>query len=98
MNRGEIFDESEFDYLLRCMDVNKEFIEEQKEKERLWGEQISTYAQECLMEQRRFIPPDIFVSTQTQLVHDVLIYLKYFHTKEFQPYWPSGSCKRNVCG
>jgi hypothetical protein len=70
MNRGEIFDESEFDYLLRCMDVNEEYIEEQKEKERKWRDQISTYAKECLIEQRRYIPSDIFVSTHTQLVHD----------------------------
>jgi chaperonin cofactor prefoldin len=70
VNRGEIVDENEFDHLLRCMDVNAEYIQEQKEKERLWREQISTYAQECLIEQRRFIPPDIFVSTQTQLIDE----------------------------
>jgi hypothetical protein len=70
INRGEIIDENEFDHLLRCMDVNEEYIQEQKEKERLWREKISTYAQECLIEQLRFIPSDIFISTQTQLVHE----------------------------
>jgi hypothetical protein len=70
VNRGEIFDESEFDHLLRCMDVNEEYIQEQKNKERLWREKISKYAQECLVEQRRFIPPDIFVSTLTQLMRE----------------------------
>jgi hypothetical protein len=70
MNRGEVFDESEFNYLLRSMDANEEYIQEQKEKERLWREKISSYAQECLIQQRRFIPPDIFVSTQTQLVQE----------------------------
>jgi hypothetical protein len=52
------------------MDVNDEYIQEQKEKEKIWREQISAYAQECLMEQRRFIPPDIFVNTQTQLIQE----------------------------
>jgi hypothetical protein len=70
VNRGEMFDENEFDHLLKCMDVNEEYIQEQKEKERLWREQISAYAQECLHEQRQFIPPDIFLCTQTQLVND----------------------------
>jgi hypothetical protein len=70
MNREEIIDENEFDHLLRCMDVNQEYIQEQKEKDRFWREKISAYAQECLIEQRRFIPPDIFSSTQTQLVHE----------------------------
>jgi hypothetical protein len=70
MNKGEVVDENEFDHLLKCMDVNVEYIQEQKEKERLWREQISAYAQECLIEQRQFIPPDIFLCTQTQLVND----------------------------
>jgi hypothetical protein len=88
INRGEAIDESEFDYLLQCMDVNKEYIQEEKEKERLWREQISTYAQECLMEQRRFIPPDIFVSTHTQLVHEKGI--PVILAKRFM--------QKNVCG
>jgi hypothetical protein len=70
MNRGEIIDENEFDHLLRCMDVNKEYIQEKKEKEREWREKISTYAEECLTEQRRFIPPDIFTASTSQLVHE----------------------------
>jgi hypothetical protein len=52
------------------MDVNEEYIQEQKENERIWREKISSYCQECLLEQRRFIPSDIFLSSQTQLMHE----------------------------
>lgn len=70
VNRGDAFDENELDHLLKCMEVNEEYIRETIEQERIWREKILSYSQECLKEQRKFISPDIFVSSLKQLIEN----------------------------
>jgi hypothetical protein len=70
VNRNEAFDEYELDHLLQCMEVNEEYIQEKQEKEKQWREKIYSYAQECLIEQMKFIPPDIYQCTLSMLITD----------------------------
>ena len=76
MQNGEPFDERRLEYLFRCLAFNKDYIAEQQEERRLWQESVSALTQEYLLQQRAFIPPDIFsISLDTFVARGVSVAL-----------------------
>jgi hypothetical protein len=53
--------------LLRCMDINEEYIAERDELERTLREAMAPFAAQCLAVMRSFIPPDVFTISLEQL-------------------------------
>jgi hypothetical protein len=68
MQSNEPFDERRLDYLFRCLAFNKDYIAEQQEEHRLWQESVSSLTNEYLVQQRAYIPVDIFSASLENLV------------------------------
>jgi hypothetical protein len=70
IHNGEPYDEARSELLFRSMNYNKEYIAEEMDILRIWKESVVHIAQECLQEQRAFIPVDIFTISRATLVEE----------------------------
>jgi hypothetical protein len=55
---SDCFDEDRLDYLLQCMELNREYIAEQEEQARLWREKSLPVIRESLQIMRGYLPAD----------------------------------------
>ena len=55
-NSGQPISEDRLDYLLQCMQWNKEYIIEQEELTKKWRDHNMPYIEECVLTMRGFIP------------------------------------------
>ena len=74
VNRGEstMQEDKRIDYLLKCMEINPEYLQE-KECERIkFRQKISEMKEQCLSEMRGYIPSSIFLKSKSDLIADGL--------------------------
>jgi hypothetical protein len=71
VNSGEFFDERRLDYLLRCMDVNPEYILEKNQQLEEWRSKIEPFAEDALQTMRGYIPPHIFSYSESYLKEEL---------------------------
>ncbi len=59
LNRGESFDETRFDYLLRCMNVNSDYKKEKEAEAAKWRDEVDPIFLGWYVEMKKFIPKNI---------------------------------------
>ena len=60
-------DDARLDHLLRCMEINREYISEQREERERWRTKIQDYSADCISEMKRFVLENIFSTSLTSL-------------------------------
>ena len=59
LNNEEAYDQDRFDYLLKCLEVNPEYIAEKELERRQLEEKLVPFLRESLQTMRGFIPPNM---------------------------------------
>ena len=72
MNKNEgKFDESRFEYLIKCMNVNPQYIEEKRQETLAWKQEVMVKVTEWHSEMNRYIHSSVNRLTVTQLLDDL---------------------------
>ena len=64
LNEGDQdFDEERLDHLLRCLEINPDYMQQKADEEKQWHQEINEFKIECLEAMKSFISPTIFSDT-----------------------------------
>ena len=68
INAGRLYDEKRYEHLMRCLERNPEYQQEQAVVALGWREEVLPFCAECLQTQRAFIPGSVFRSSTENLI------------------------------